>query len=48
MIIMENSTLFLTAYRELERRMERQAEQDGHVFVPNPEPATSSYVWNRP
>ena len=29
---------FHTAYRELEERMKALAEQDGNVFVPNPEP----------
>lgn len=29
---------FLARYRKLENRMERLAEKDGHVFVPNPEP----------
>ena len=29
---------FRTAYRELEARMKALAENDGHVFLPNPEP----------
>jgi len=29
---------FHTAYRELEERMKKRAEEDGDVFLPNPEP----------
>ena len=36
---MSNESSFLTAYRELENRMERLVENDGHIFVPNPEPS---------
>src|SRR5437867_864952 len=30
---------FRVAYRDLEERMKAQAEADGDVFVPNPEPS---------
>jgi hypothetical protein len=35
---MRTDTDFHAAYRELEKRMKAQAEADGHVFLPNPEP----------